>query len=231
LFEDGDEFFDGVELFDGVFEALIEIGDGGAHVVAGAIEGVEDAFAGERVADAAEGIGEGAEFGGVVLCEVAEEAEERAEAWGDEGPAVLEAEGLFFEPAGGEHAVEEDGGALADVAEGGSFVVAEDDVRVLGDDFADDGDGVAVGEACGFTGFGDEAVGAIDVDGSGRPRQRSEEFGSGEAEEALTQRGHGLFGSGARGGVATGSAGKAGDGGWVGGDRRDCFVKCADSGS
>jgi hypothetical protein len=31
--------------------------------------------------------------------------------------------------------------------------------------------------------------------------------------------------------VATGSAGKAGDGGWVGCDRRDCFVKCADSGS
>ena len=190
MFEDGDEFFDGVELFDGVFEALIEVGDGGAHVVAGAIERVEDAFAGEGVADTAERVGEGAEFGGVVFCELAEESEEGAEAWGDEGPAVLKAEGLFFEPACGEHAVEEYGGALADIAEGGSFVFAEDDVGVLGDDFADDGDGVAVGEASGFTGFGDEAVGAVHVDGSGRPRQRPEEFGSGEAEQALTQRGH-----------------------------------------
>ena len=49
----------------------------------------------------------------------------------------LEAEGLFFEPACGEYAVEEDGG---------SFVVAEAGVRVLGDDFAEDGDGVPIVE-------------------------------------------------------------------------------------
>ena len=190
--EERNEFFHAVELDDRAFEAGVAIGDSTADFVGFLQARVEDVRALEGFANAADGVGEGFEFGDFVLGEFAQQAEQRTEAGRNERPAFVQAELLVLEPARIAEAVEKLAGALAGVAEGCALVVGEHDVRVGGEDFPDQRDRLGMGYPPGLTRDVGEAFRAIDVNRRRWPGQRTEKVPRDRGEEFFTEirRGH-----------------------------------------
>ena len=185
--EERDEFLDAVELDDGAFQAGVDVGDGGAEGVRFLNARIQNAGAFEGFANAADGIGEGFQLGDFILREFAQEAEQWPESGGNERPAFVQAELLVFQPFGIAEAVENLAGALAGIAQGGAFVIVEHDVRMGGEDFADQGDGLRVGNPPGLARDIGQALRAIDIDRRRRPGERPEKIPRHRGEEFFTE--------------------------------------------
>ena len=185
--EERDQFLHAVKLDDRTFKAGIAIGDGAADFVRLLQARVKDVRAFEGFANAADGVGEGLELGDFIFGEFAQQPEQRAEAGRNKRPAFVQAELLVFEPAGIAEAVEKLASALAGVAEGRALVVVEHDVRVGGEDFPDQGDGLGVENPPGLARDVGQAFRAIDVNRRRWPGQRTEKIPRDGGEEFFTE--------------------------------------------
>ena len=165
---------------------------------------IEDAGAFERFADAAHGVGEGFQLRDLILRQLAQEAEHGAQAGGNERPPFVKAELLILQPRGVAEAVEKLAGALARIAEGGAFILAEDDIGVALQHLADQRDGLRMRQSPGVTGDVRQPVRAIHIDRGGGAGQRAEKIPGDRAEEFFAE---GWYNRHAR---------KQPDGGWLG---------------
>jgi hypothetical protein len=188
LLEAGDDFFHGMELLDGAFETLREVGYSGAELIRLLEHGIEHAALLQRLAEAAEGVGEGFQLGHAIFGEVAQHAQEGAQAGGDDGPALMQAEGLVFQPACGNEAIEKLAGALACIAQGRTFVLGQQGQGMPGDDFADDLVGFTLRKTACFTGFLYQAICAVHIHRRRGPGERAEKIRRHAAAESGAER-------------------------------------------
>src|ERR1035437_6726991 len=99
----------------------------------------------------------------------------------------MESDLLVLQPTGITEAVENLSGALAGVAQEGSFVIVENDLRVRGEDFPDQDDSLRVGNPPGLTRDLCQAFGAIDVDRRRGPGERPEKIPRNGGEEFFAE--------------------------------------------
>ena len=123
--ETGDQFFDRVKLGNREVETLVEVVDEAADFVAAEPQGVQRPVPFEGLANAPERVRKGLQLRDLIFDEGAEHAQKKAQARCDNDPPVLQAEGLFLDPARRQELVQEDAGALARVAQQRAFILVE----------------------------------------------------------------------------------------------------------
>ncbi len=188
LLEAGDDFFDGVELLDCALETLREIGDGGAELVGLFDLRIEHAALLQRLAKAAQRVSEGFQLRHAILREVTQHAQQRPESGRDDRPALMQAERLIFQPAGGDEAIEKLPGALPGIAQSRALILGEQRQWMPRDDFLDDLSRLPLREPARLARFLDQPVRAVHIHRRRGPGQRAEEIRRDAAAESGAER-------------------------------------------